>query len=275
MSNRTYYNDSRGYKRSKRSSVNWISVSLVIMVFVTAGLLGVTLKQWKNQNHQVEEKEELEALVSAQEKELMVLRGINPYQYKYSQILTSNDTTRDMLPGWVTRVYTAPDNLSELGTKMDMGAFILDQSTFTLASHKSYGVESPVNPLYRLNGVLPSGNAGRFQIGVRFTFADTLAGSEPVYSHYVSCYARLDVNNKRVIERRIKFNISKKNNELVTGDVMVEQGIHPISAILYCDDDSTVSGQDVQISMTFREPGAHSFRKSGDSVFHLYKRSRS
>ena len=273
MTTKQYYREGRGYRRTNKKRLTTLYVGLVGLACVVLSLSGIVFVQWKAQKSSDDELTELEALVSAQEKELMVLRGINPYQYKYAQILTSEEASRDMLPGWVTRVYTAPDKIGELGSMMDMGAFILDQSTFTLASHQSYGVESPVNPLYRMNGVLPSNNAGRFQIGMRFSFLHEYSGNEAVMSRYVSCFARLDVNNKRVIEKRIKFNVTKKSNELVTGDVMVERGIHPISAVLYCDDDSSVTGSNVQISMTFREPGAQSFRKSGDSVFHLYKRS--
>lgn len=270
-----YYRYGKGQRRSHEGRLQWYSVTialLLVTVLVLSAVLWMQTSSHRSKSHKLSA---LELVLDAQEQELSVLRTINPYQYKYEQILSSKEVTRDMLPGWITRVYPAPNSLAELGSMMDMGAFILDQSKFTLASHESYGVESPVNPLYRLNGVLPSASAGRYQIGMRFAFTGTQSHADTMLSKYASCFTQIVVNNERIVEQRIRLNAGAHNNELITADVVVSKGLHPISVVLYCDSDSFYSGDDVQISMSFREPGAPTFTDSAHSVFHLYQRSRS
>lgn len=275
MPTQEYYRQSKSERREKKRQLQLYGIVSMVLAASLIVVVGYLYLQISVRNSQHAELENLGQVVAAQKEELAVLRIINPYQYKYAQILSSNEAKQDMLPGWVTRVYPAPEKIGELEGTMDMGAFILDQSKFTLASHESYGLESPDNALYRLNGVLPSETSGRFQIGMHFLFSASSLRGESAISKHASCFARLDVNNKRVIERKIRFNVGRKNNELITGDVMVEKGIHPISVLLYCDEDSYFLGQDVQISMSFREPGSQSFKKSSESIFHLYQRSRS
>lgn len=204
------------------------------------------------------------------ESELSVLRALNPYQYKYSQILESSDALQDLMPGWVVRIYKTPQQLTDLSAMMDMGAFVLDESKFTLASHENYGLDSLGNPLYRLNGLIPATMSGRFQIGVKLSFKNRTSKDKALPNLQSACFARVDVNNKRVIEHKIRYFPGNEDDAVLTGNVMVSKGVHPISALLYCDDGSQYSGDDVQISLTFREPGSNTFKNSSESVFHLY-----
>ena len=173
MPGQEYYRQSRSERREHQRKVRFYSTSTMLLILALVAVSAFLWLQISAKGEQFIKAEKLETIVAAQEQELTVLRSINPYQYKYAQILSSSEAIQDMLPGWVTRVYPAPEKIGELEAMMDMGAFILDQSKFTLASHKSYGVESPVNALYRLNGVLPTGTSGRYQIGMHFFILDT------------------------------------------------------------------------------------------------------
>jgi hypothetical protein len=271
MPTREYYVGRKKTRCMTKSQLKWyLILSCAITIIGVTSVVVLILTKMDNQQlkHQLSNVEQVNV---SKESELAVLRTLNPYQFKYSQILKSADVVRDLMPGWITRVYKAPKHIAELKNMMDMGAFVLDQSKFTLSSHESYGLESPENALYRLNGLVPSTMAGRFQIGVRLTFTLSNVKQADLQTKQASCYTRVDMNNRRVIEQKIKFLPGRKEQELLTGDAMVQQGIHPISVLLYCDEDSIYSGDDVQISLTFRDPGSRSFKTSSESVFHIYK----
>ncbi|MDT0595591.1 hypothetical protein [Glaciecola petra] len=275
MPTREYYiGKEKPKNKLTTSSKSLYILGVIFVVLGVASALFLYKIEMNNQNLQ-KELNRVEQLNESKESELAILRTLNPYQFKYKQILGSSEIVRDLMPGWIARVYQAPKKISELATMMDMGAFVLDQSKFTLSSHESYGLDTPENALYRLNGLVPASVSGRFQVGMRLAFTLPNVRRAEMETKQASCFARVDVNNKRVIEKKIRFLAGKKEKQLLTGDVMVQEGIHPISALIYCDEDSVYSGQDVQISLTFRDPGSRAFKTSSESVFHLYKQSKS
>lgn len=275
MPTKEYY---AGLKRKRKSSMSSnvsVRVACGIMAMLTLASAGWSFKSHSDVNKLQQEIAQASKVGAQKDIELSVLRAINPFQYKYSQLLESTASSQDLMPGWVVRIYKTPNKLSDLSSMMDMGAFILDESKFTLASHENYGLESPGNVLYRLNGLIPSSLSGRFQVGVRLSFGDENLRNVGLPNQQSSCFARVDVNNKRVIESKVRHMYGSKEDALLTGNVVVNKGVHPITALLYCEDDSKFTGKDVQISLTFRDPGSNSFKTSAESVFHVYKHARS
>ena len=209
--------------------------------------------------------------VELQKEELDVLRAINPYQYAFEQVIPRAVNDGNIFPGWVTRVFPAPRVPGQALTMMDMGAFILDQKKFNLAVHRSYGLETTQNVLYKMNGLLPSKKPGRYQIGIEFSYDNSLSGQDIPSTKIYSCFARLDVNTKRVIDTNVRFQANRSFEKLITGDISVVVGVHPISASIYCDGDGRIDTRSVQVSMRFREPGQVFLQQNGHAVFHIYK----
>ena len=267
-----YSENSSGRSRRKAKWFRHLCVALTVALVATAGFA-----LQKSKAHKENAKAFADAIdkIKILEDELVVLRAINPYQFNNSQMLEQAAAEGDLLPGWVTRVYTAPKKIEQLSSMLDLGAFVLDQTKFHLATHLSYGLETPENALYRMNGLVPSESAGRYQIGLLFSFDLANMKESAKLTKQASCFARIDVNNKRVIERKIRFVPGKGDSQLFTGSVAVDKGIHPISAIFYCDDKSYFLGENVAVSITFRAPGELAFKKSADSVFHVYRTRRS
>jgi hypothetical protein len=154
----------------------------------------------------------------------------------------------------------------------DLGSFVMNETRFSLSSHKRYGIPQPSKSMYRLNGLFPSYKSGRLQVGVEFYLANNNNEQEKDnMSKICSCYARIDINNKRVIDKKLHMVTRYDNETVLTGEVELEKGVFPISALLYCDEKSDFSGDEVQVSISFRNPGQHSLSTNRYSIFHIYK----
>ena len=152
---------------------------------------------------------------------------------------------------------------------LDIGSFVLDQTKFTLASHQSYGLDTVGNVLYRMNALLPSQKAGRFQVGIEFSYSGDNSHTSSLNQQNLSCFTQLSINDKRIIDATIRFSASDNVEKLITGDAHIEQGLHPINATIYCDDSSKINGESIHISLNYRSPGENQFRKSRSAVFYI------
>lgn len=205
------------------------------------------------------------------EKELSVLRTINPYQGSSDSLVQSAINNSDVFPGWVTRVYPLPTSKDKLNRQSDFGSFVMNGTQFTLASHQSYGIVQPKKSMYRLSGLLPSLIKGRHQIGVEFNFVnDVQGGSKSRMTKIGSCFAQIMVNHKRVIDKRVSMASRFETTRVLTGEVELGRGLFPIDAVIYCDEKSDFNDKDVQISFSFRKPGQQRLTNSNNAIFHIY-----
>jgi hypothetical protein len=204
------------------------------------------------------------------EKELSVLRTINPYQGSSDALVQTAINNSDVFPGWVTRVYPLPISKDKLNRQRDFGSFVMNGTQFTLASHQSYGIVQPKKSMYRLSGLLPSLIKGRHQIGVEFNFVNDLRGSKNRMTKIGSCFAQIIVNHKRVIDKRVSMASRFETTRVLTGEVELGRGLFPIDAVIYCDEKSDFNDKDVQISFSFRKPGQQRLTNSNNAIFHIY-----
>jgi hypothetical protein len=206
------------------------------------------------------------------EQELSVLRTINPYQGKSNELVQTAINNSDIFPGWVTRVYPLPKSKDKLNQQSDFGSFVMNGTQFTLASHRSYGIEQPTKSMYRLSGLLPSLIKGRHQIGVEFNFASSREEqSKNNMTKIGSCFAQIVVNHKRVIDKRVSMASRFETTRVVTGEVELGRGLFPIDAVIYCDEKSDFNDKDVQISFSFRNPTQQRLTSSSNAIFHIYR----
>ena len=267
----TYNSQRYRYKnKSATKEIPWLSLCLTLFL---AAVSGFSVLQWQKLNTVKSELQAANENVEFQKSELDVLRAINPYQFAFEQVIPRAVNQGDIFPGWVTRVFPAPRVPGQMINMMDMGAFILDQKKFDLAVHRSYGLETNENVLYRMNGLLPSKKKGRFQIGLEFHYDNGINGANLQSTKMHNCFARLEVNAKRVIDAKIRFAANQSLEKLITGDINVIVGVHPIAASIYCDGDGSLNAKSIQISMSFREPGEVFLQQNRHSVFHVYKPS--
>lgn len=71
-------------------------------------------------------------------------------------------------------------------------------------------------------------------LGVKLSFTNKSNRDRALPNQQSTCFARVDVNNKRVIEHKIRYFPGNEDDAVLTGNVMVTMGVHPISALLYC-----------------------------------------
>jgi len=258
------------YYKSKISH----SSSLAKMAFVIVTLVGciafsvVQFKQKSKLHIMLAEKNiEIKQYVA----ELSILRTLNPYHVAAEEILPEAAANVDLFPGWVARVYPVPSHNTDIGRANDLGSFIMNETRFSLSSHKRYGIVQPNRGMYRLNGLFPSYTKGRLQVGVEFYLADQNMVINDDTSQVGSCYARIDINQKRVIDKKLHVITRFSHEQVLTGEVELGVGLFPISATLYCDEKSDFQGDDVHVSISFRNPGQYNLTTKRNAVFHIYK----
>lgn len=259
------------YMSGKSSTTEgWLRVVVTIIVILIC--IGVIFFQWQNSSKLQDAMLNQEILVGKFEQELAILRTLNPYHVESNEIIATAVENVDLFPGWVARVYPIPEGSNNIRLMNDLGSFVMNETRFSLSSHKSYGIPQPSKSMYRLNGLFPSYKKGRLQVGVEFYVADKDNENSANDTNKVcSCYARIEINNKRVIDKRIRMYTRYEEEAVLTGEVELSKGVFPISAMLYCDEKSDFSGEDVQVSISFRNPGQHSLSASRYSIFHIYK----
>lgn len=264
------YRRDRYVTKSASTKEKWLRVAIAMVVFITA--LAVIGYQWINHKKLKREFTEKEILLTALNQELDILRTLNPYNVKSDEILAKAAESVDLFPGWVARVYPVPDKLSDINFTQDLGAFVMNETRFSMASHKRYGMPQPAKSMYRLNGLVPNHNPGRLQVGVQLNFnPQSGKGNQDMMSKTSSCYVRVDVNQKRVIEKRVNVVTRFKYDQVVYGGVELKRGLYPITAMMFCDENSDINGDDVEISISFRNPGEQQLTTSRHNVFHIYK----
>ena len=86
-----------------------------------------------------------------------------------------------------------------------------------------------------------------------------------------SCYVRIDINEKRVIDKKVHLMAKYQGEQMISGDVDLAKGLYPISAMMYCEENSEVEGENIQVAISFRNSAQYNLTSSRHSVFHIYK----
>lgn len=238
------------------------------MLFILAGVI---FWQWSNSTKLNEKLSVSQKTIQQNNEELSILRTLNPYHVGSNEVLKQAVAKADLFPGWIARVYPIPTSLEKAQYMQDVGSFVLHETRFSLSSHKSYGITQPSKSMYKINGLYPSHKKGRLQVGVEFYFKNSNATNrKDELTKISSCYARVDINRKRVIDRRLNLISRYESDQVLTGDVELNIGLFPISAMFYCDEKSDFNGEDVEVSISFRNPEQYNLTTSRYSVFHIY-----
>lgn len=245
----------------------YITLALLTMALFASGFFILSLKA--THDKKIASKE---LKLSEINEELSWLRTINPYKGDYRQLEQKVLKNNSLFPGWITRVYPAPDSIDGAVTLNDVGTFVLNETRFSLTSHHRYGINEPKKSMYLLSGLLPNKVKGRHQVGIKIDLAQSSSGrTEKGVSRIGSCYSRFFINKKRVIDTRINFMGNTKSNGIHTGEVTLDKGIYPVSAMIFCDQDSDFNDDEIEISILFRNPTQNSFTENRHRIFHIYQ----
>jgi len=265
----SYYRKERYSRRTTSFTESLIKVT--ILAAFTLAIGGIAAMQWKKAKTLNAQLDDKTILLAKAENELEILRTLNPYHVGSNEVLAQAVNKADLFPGWITRVYPLPSNAKQAALSDDVGSFVMNETRFSLSSHKSYGISQPSKSMYRLNGLFPSRKKGRLQVGVEFYVKNQSInlGSDTM-SKISSCYARIDMNNKRVIDKKIHLMTRFESEQVLTGSLELNKGIYPISAMLYCDKKSELNGRDVEVSISFRTSEQHNLATSRYDIFHIY-----
>ncbi|GHG03401.1 hypothetical protein [Thalassotalea marina] len=267
-----YRKDRYYHGSSKRKGNIYFMVSLTLLLITIAASGFLIHSQKKSHDSAVEAQEKK---IEAFETELSWLRAINPYQGSYEKIEELAVKNNNLFPGWVTRVYPVPEHPNLMQLEQDVGTFVLNETKFSLASHKRYGITEQNKSMYLLNGLLPSMKKGRHQIAVKFTVSKHAdIKNERGVRKMGSCYSKFYVNQKRVIDKRINLVGDDNGDALHIGEVNLELGVYPVSGMIYCDKKSDYNDDEIDISIMFREPSEQVLSASRYNVFHVYKPDR-
>lgn len=266
----TYSYQTKRYSKRSKNTERMFCYLLVVYAFTIVAAIIIFLNQRVALKATQSQIAQLQQMKTKAFEELEILRTLNPHQVSTSQLITKAVEQKNLYPGWVTRVYEIPSNIDQLYSMMDTGSFVMDETLFTLTSHTQYGINHPTQALYRLNALYPSYLKGRYQIGVEFNLKDTYIKQEMNNASFADCYARIEIDNKRVIDSKMRFIGKNKPKKVVTGEVNLDVGIFPISAIMYCDEKSEIKSEDILISLSFRSPTEFTHTNSRNSVFHIY-----
>ncbi|WP_085298272.1 hypothetical protein [Cognaticolwellia mytili] len=246
-------------------------IKVTLLAVFTIILGGSAAIQWKKASSLSASLDDKNILLLKAEDELSILRTLNPYHVGSNEVLAQAVNKADLFPGWITRVYPLPSSVEQAAFSNDVGSFVMNETRFSLSSHKSYGIAQPSKSMYRLNGLFPNRIKGRLQVGVEFYIKNqqTSAKSDAM-SKISSCYARIDMNNKRVIDKKIHLMARFEAEQVLTGSLELNKGLFPISAMLYCDRKSALNGSDIEVSISFRTPQQHNLTTSRYDIFHIY-----
>ena len=263
------YRRERNSSRSTSFARSLIKAALLIVFTIILG--GMAAIQWKKASSLSESLNNKNILLTQAEDELSILRTLNPYHVGSNEVLAQAVSKADLFPGWITRVYPLPTSVEQAAFSNDVGSFVMNETRFSLSSHKSYGIAQPSKSMYRLNGLFPNRTKGRLQVGVEFYVKNQENNSESdSMSKISSCYARIDMNNKRVIDKKIHLMTRFESEQVLTGSLELNKGLFPISAMLYCDRKSDFNGSDIEVSISFRTPQQYNLTTSRYDIFHIY-----
>lgn len=264
-----YYRKERYSRRTTSFTESLIKVTILIIFTICIG--GFAALQWKKAKTYHAQLDDSTLLLAQAENELEILRTLNPYHVGSNEVLAQAVNKADLFPGWITRVYPLPSSVEQAAFSNDVGSFVMNETRFSLSSHKSYGITQPSKSMYRLNGLFPSRKKGRLQVGVEFYVKNqAINKNADVMSKISSCYARIDMNNKRVIDKKIHLMTRFESEQVLTGSLELNKGIYPISAMLYCDKKSELNGSDIEVSISFRTPEQYNLATSRYDIFHIY-----
>ncbi|GLX81339.1 hypothetical protein [Thalassotalea eurytherma] len=264
----THYRKDR-YRKTSSMKESLIKVGVVLVMIASSTAACIHL--WHKTTLLKDDISKNKALISAQSKELDILRTLNPYYVDSNDVLSKAVENADLYPGWITRVYPVPDKKEQIFHATDIGSFVMNETKFSLASHKRYGITQSDKSMYRLNGLYPSHSAGRLQVAAAFYLKGNGSDARDSMSQIGSCYARIDINRKRVIDHKLHIVTKFEQEQILTGNVDLGKGLYPISAVFYCDRNSDFSGDDVEVAISFRTPRQQSLTTSRHSIFHIYK----
>ncbi|QOL25429.1 hypothetical protein LP316_14190 [Thalassotalea sp. LPB0316] len=264
-----YYRKER--YRKTASFKESIIKTVLALVFVSASV-ATSFHLWNKTTSLKDNLVEQKRLVQSQQNELDILRTLNPYHVESNEVLAKAVENADLYPGWITRVYPLPDKKEQIFYATDIGSFVMNETRFSLSSHERYGITEADSSMYRLNGLFPSHQPGRLQVAVAFYLKGAPENTKvDVMSQIGSCYARIDINRKRVIDHKLHVVTKYEQKQILTGNVDLDMGLYPISAVFYCDKNSDFKGDNVEVAISFRNPRQQSLTTSRYSIFHIYK----
>ncbi len=266
---------SGSYRKDRYINVNHKEVErsykVGVLTFLLLLLGGVAFWQWDKSTELNKQLAATQNEIQHNNEELSILRTLNPYHVGSNEVLKQAVAKADLFPGWIARVYPIPKTLEKAPYMQDVGSFVLHETRFSLSSHKSYGIAQPSKSMYRMNGLFPNHKKGRLQVGVEFYLTNSKMGkNKGELTKICSCYARIDINKKRVIDSRLHLVSRYEADQVLTGDVELNKGLFPISAMFYCDEKSDFNGEDVEVSISFRNSEQYNLTTSRYSVFHIY-----
>ncbi len=264
------YSSSRYPSSKAQEKEGWIKVIIIFLVLI--GCFFIIAYLWQQSVTQKEEISSQELLIIKFEQELGILRTLNPYRVDSNEILAKAVESIDLYPGWIARVYPIPEQPNSVDLMKDLGSFVMNETRFSMSSHKRYGIPQLNKSMYRLNGLYPNHKSGRLQVAVELYLAGL--GKKDTgnsISKICSCYVRIDINEKRVIDKKIHMVTRYEDERMISGDIELPIGLYPISAMLYCDENSDFSGEDIQVSISFRNSSEYHLTTSRHSIFHIYK----
>ncbi|GAA5218250.1 hypothetical protein ACFSJ3_15345 [Corallincola platygyrae] len=254
-------------KRRQKSVTKYIvslSIISLIMVFLGGTWACMRYQQVKKQVNQLNKNfQQLQG-------EVDVLRTLEPGAR--SENLFSNAANNMRLqPGWVVRVHKNPDfrkAVPELKGS-DLGSFVMDESRFHLARHRYNQIERPPVGAYQMNGVYASLTKGRHQFVLSFNVnrLSMQRANEPKIA--TRCFASMRVNGRELFSDSVNLYQGFRDEALMNGEVSLDQGMHPISAVIFCDISGSLRGEDVEVVFKSRAPGDATAQISRNSVFHV------
>lgn len=266
---------SYSYRRERytsgKSAAKESYIRIIIVFTVLLACFCIIALQWYQGRMQKSELNSQLAQAERYEQELSILRTLNPYRIGSNEVLAKAVENVDLYPGWIARVYPIPKKASDASLLKDLGSFVLNETRFSLSSHKRYGIPQLNKSMYRLNGLYPNHSDGRLQVAIELDISSENKAASDMANQIHSCYVRIDINEKRVIDKKIHLMAKYQGDQMISGDVDLAKGLYPISAMMYCEENSEVEGENIQVAISFRNSAQYNLTSSRHSVFHIYK----
>jgi hypothetical protein len=199
-----------------------------------------------------------------------IFRTINPIKSSVPEIIKQAAVKKTLVPGWVTRVYSNNMKNNELSASMDLGSFVMNETNFSLTTHKNYGIENLNNPLYQMNGLYASNEAGMHQISINSQLISEKSEDRYPIPIVSDCKVTIRINNKTIINHLIKLSSNSVTKRVITGQIELKQGVFPISSKIYCDKTPSVKESSNTFNINFRGPSQFSLSNRGLSVYHVF-----
>ncbi|MCB2100628.1 MAG: hypothetical protein KDE22_07145 [Rhodobacterales bacterium] len=174
---------------------------------------------------------------------------------------------RDLRPGWIARVFVAPDVPADDLSGDDVGLFVLDEQRFSLTAHEGHMIDQPRLAAYKLNGLYHAEQAGQHQLGLTVKVAGL--SKDAAYQVPV-CHLRVSVKDRRIIDRRIVFSPHAAVG-MVDGAIDLDPGLHAAEVVISCALPPGHAGSHVTVTLGDRPPGASAIAPRPGVFLHMVR----